>query len=97
MGLGIVTLAAGLIVDKHGYLWLELFFIAWLVIAMICIVVIYVLDIKGSGYLNMGISARAAYDEEQERLAREAEKEKGDAPKDPRILKPRTASELRER
>ena len=46
LGLGVVTLVAGDIVDRHGYLWLELFFMAWLVVGMICIVAIYALDMK---------------------------------------------------
>ena len=86
-----------MIVDKHGYLWLEMFFMTWLVVGLICIVAIYALDIKGTGYLNMGIAARAAYDaevaakkaEEEARAKAEKQKERG--------IRPRTGSELRNR
>ena len=69
----------------------------WLVVGLICIVAIYALDIKGTGYLNMGIAARAAYDaevaakkaEEEARAKAEKQKEKG--------IRPRTGSELRNR
>ena len=63
MGLGIVTLLAGMIVDKHGYGYLELFFMGWLVVSLICMTGIYWIDIKGTNYLNMGINARIAHDE----------------------------------
>lgn len=97
LGLGVVTLVAGDIVDRHGYLWLELFFMAWLVVGMICIVAIYALDMKGNGYLNMGISARAAYDAEVEaKKAEEAARAKA-AKQRLAIDRPRTGSELRNR
>ena len=35
LGLALITMLAGLIVDQHGYIWLELFFIFWLVVALI--------------------------------------------------------------
>lgn len=92
LGLAALTMLAGAIVDRHGYIWLELFFIFWLVIALVGTIALWLMDISGDGYLNMGISQREAFDEakkqaeeeEARRLARLANP-----------IRPKTATELR--
>ena len=83
---------AGLIVDHRGYIWLEIFFLGWLTLALCCTIIIWVADFTGNGYCNMNIKKRDAYDarkkieaeEAARRLAREAN-----------VFRPKTASELR--
>ena len=88
---------AGLIVDQHGYIWLEIFFMGWLTLALCCTIIIWVTDFTGNGYCNMGIAERDAYDAnkkiEAEDAARRLEHE---AKLDPKF-RPKTASELRNR
>ena len=98
LGLGVVTLLAGMIVDKHGYLWLEMFFMMWLVVGLVCIFAIYIIDCKGTHFLNMGIKAREEYTEKlnAEKAQEEARaKAKEQRERDP--VRPRTGSELRNR
>ncbi len=45
LGLAVITLAAGSIVDHYGYLWLEIFFIFWLVVALVCSIIIWLIDL----------------------------------------------------
>ncbi|KAL9926361.1 major facilitator superfamily domain-containing protein 1-like isoform X1 [Glossina fuscipes] len=54
LGLAIVTILSGLIVDKsHGdYVWLEVFYLGWLTVAFVANTVIYVYDRKTKGNLN---------------------------------------------
>jgi MFS family permease len=51
-GLAITTMLAGLIVDSHGYIWLELFFVFWLVVALICTIAIWLIDLSGRLGIN---------------------------------------------
>ncbi|CAO1362935.1 unnamed protein product [Diamesa hyperborea] len=60
LGLAIVSITAGMIVDKGGFLMLELFFIGWLCIALLATVIIWLQDINNEGILNMTPSAREA-------------------------------------
>ena len=55
LGLALCNMLTGLIVDQEGYIWLELFFVFWLAIALVCTIVVWLIDISGDGYLNMGI------------------------------------------
>lgn len=107
-GSGGATLLAGLIVDTHGYLWLELFFIGLLILAQFLTCVIWIMDMKGTGYFNMNIPQRVAYLAERKSLAAvaAAEKEaKAAAAREasrpvvmpPPVLKPKTADQVRER
>uniref|UniRef100_A0A1A9VXR8 Lysosomal dipeptide transporter MFSD1 n=1 Tax=Glossina austeni TaxID=7395 RepID=A0A1A9VXR8_GLOAU len=63
LGLAVVTILSGLIVDKsHGdYIWLELFYLGWLTIAFLATTVIYVYDRKTKGNLNMTPAQRVEY------------------------------------
>ncbi|XP_068732663.1 lysosomal dipeptide transporter MFSD1-like [Montipora capricornis] len=58
LGLAVISQVAGIIVDKEGYLVLEVFFCAWLCIALIASILLYLVDAsKGSG-LNLSTFER---------------------------------------
>lgn len=64
LGLATISLLAGLIVDSYGYLWLEIFFIGWLLLAAFASIAIWLVDkILGKGYLNMSAGQRLIADE----------------------------------
>ena len=66
LGLAAIALLAGLIVDHYGYLWLEVFFIFWLVLATLATVVLWLVDLHYNGrYLNMTAKERKAVDEQR--------------------------------
>ena len=92
LGLALMTMVSGYVVDKHGYLWLEIFFALWLVIALICTVFIWLIDLNGSGYLNMSTKQREAVDEAK-RLQKEAEERREEIQRN--RTRPRTSSEVR--
>ena len=94
LGLALCTMLAGIIVDSFGYIWLILFFIFWLVVALICTIVIWIIDIYGDGYLNMGIQARDQFDEAK-RQAEEEEARRLAILANP--IRPRTAQQVRNR
>ena len=94
LGLALCTMLAGIIVDSFGYIWLILFFIFWLVVALICSIVIWIIDIYGDGYLNMGIQARDEFDEAK-RQAEEEEARRLAILANP--IRPRTAQQVRNR
>ena len=67
LGLAVISLVAGFIVDKYGYLWLEVFFISWLVLAFISSVTLLLFDSTWTnGYLNMTANKRKCYEKEIE-------------------------------
>ena len=78
--------------DHHGYIWLEIFFIFWLVVALVCTIAIWLIDISGDGYLNMGIKERDDFDEAK-RLAEEEEARRLARLANP--IRPKSARELR--
>jgi len=47
LGLFLVPMLSGTIVDKRGYLWLEMQFSGWVVITLIVCVWIWLLDLVG--------------------------------------------------
>merc|ERR1719225_620879 len=46
LGMALCAMLAGLIVDMFGYVWLEIFFVFWLVIAMLCTIAIWSIEIN---------------------------------------------------
>ena len=67
LGLAVISLVAGFIVDKYGYLWLEVFFISWLVLAFISSVTLLLFDSTWTnGYLNMTANKRKCCEKEIE-------------------------------
>ncbi|KAK6622972.1 hypothetical protein RUM43_008824 [Polyplax serrata] len=69
LGMAVITMVAGVIVDSGGYLMLEVFFMAWLCVSLIFIVIIWIFDSLNSGVLNMSMKEREAY--EAQRLGAE--------------------------
>ncbi|XP_031842046.1 lysosomal dipeptide transporter MFSD1 isoform X2 [Nomia melanderi] len=64
LGLAIVSIIAGIIVDQNGYFMLEVFFLIWLWISLITSVAIWVLDIVTTGgYLNMTPGQREKHEQ----------------------------------
>lgn len=63
LGLAIITILAGVIVDKSEghYLWLQFFFLCWLTIALIATCCIWAYDRKTKGNLNMSPAHRLEY------------------------------------
>ncbi|XP_043262920.1 major facilitator superfamily domain-containing protein 1-like [Colletes gigas] len=64
LGLAVVTILTGIIVDQGGYFMLEIFFLGWLWISLILSGAIWVSDMTLSGgYLNMTPGQREKYEE----------------------------------
>lgn len=69
LGLAVIAIAAGAIVDSSGYLILEVFFLACLCVALIAAVMLYLVDASRGGKLNRSAKERkrlAALKEEEE-------------------------------
>lgn len=66
LGLAVVSIVTGVLVDKAGYLVLEVFFIANLCIALIAGILLYILDSGSGGRLNMTAWTRAKLEKEKE-------------------------------
>ncbi|XP_002740942.1 lysosomal dipeptide transporter MFSD1-like [Saccoglossus kowalevskii] len=58
LGLAVIAIVAGQMVDVKGYLLLEVFFLAWLCVALICVVLLYLIDASRGGALNMSAAER---------------------------------------
>ncbi|XP_071453924.1 lysosomal dipeptide transporter MFSD1-like [Hetaerina americana] len=69
LGLAVITMAAGSIVDKGGYFLLEVFFLGWLCVSLVITIMIWILDSMSTGILNMSATDREVY--ERNRLASE--------------------------
>ncbi|XP_053978174.1 major facilitator superfamily domain-containing protein 1-like isoform X2 [Hylaeus anthracinus] len=64
LGLAVVTILTGIIVDRGGYFMLEMFFLGWLWISLLTAVAIWMSDVATSGgYLNMTPGQRDKYQE----------------------------------
>uniref|UniRef100_A0A8C7TN26 Lysosomal dipeptide transporter MFSD1 n=1 Tax=Oncorhynchus mykiss TaxID=8022 RepID=A0A8C7TN26_ONCMY len=59
LGLALISMAAGSILDNKGYLFLEVFFSACVCLALIAVVMLYFVDCLRGGDLNLSASARA--------------------------------------
>ncbi|CAB1348818.1 unnamed protein product [Coregonus sp. 'balchen'] len=59
LGLALISMAAGSILDNKGYLFLEVFFCACVCLALIAVVMLYFVDYLRGGDLNLSASARA--------------------------------------
>ncbi|XP_062608351.1 major facilitator superfamily domain-containing protein 1-like [Saccostrea cucullata] len=68
LGLAVIAIVAGAIVDSKGYLILEVFFLACLCVALIAAVLLYLVDASKGGKLNLSAKERrklAALNSEQ--------------------------------
>ncbi|CAL1273739.1 unnamed protein product [Larinioides sclopetarius] len=68
LGLAVVAIAAGAIVDYKGYVFLEIFFIYWLIISVICVILLFILNSSKDGLLNMSNKERDRREEELRRV-----------------------------
>jgi len=62
LGTALITMGAGTIVDKYGYFWLEIFFIAWLKVSLISAICIWIVDYSTSNFLNLSAKKREEYE-----------------------------------
>lgn len=53
LGLAVVSIITGLIVEHYTYTILEIFFLCWLALALLASIVIWLYNIKHKGILNM--------------------------------------------
>ncbi|XP_067401783.1 lysosomal dipeptide transporter MFSD1 isoform X1 [Emydura macquarii macquarii] len=97
LGLAIIAIAAGTILDSRGYLFLEVFFSACICLSLIAVVMLYFVDHLTGGDLNWSAKKReklqklaAAEAEKREKLRRQNED-------DLAKLKPRNDFSLRNR
>ena len=100
LGMALITMMSGWVVDKMGYLWLEYFFIFWLAVALLGTLVIWVMDVFGSGYLNMGIAQREEHDGEvkrREKAAAAAQLREQNERRLAELMKPLTVGQIRNR
>ncbi|XP_054159846.1 major facilitator superfamily domain-containing protein 1-like [Oppia nitens] len=58
LGLGCIVLLAGYIVDKMGYIALEVFFLLWMCLCLIFVIILFINDLKHNGFLNMSTKQR---------------------------------------
>lgn len=65
LGLGVVPLIAGAIIDVNGYLILSVFFQACVCCSLIGAVVLFLLNSKRDGMLNLSVSKRLSKEQEQ--------------------------------
>ncbi|XP_072524601.1 lysosomal dipeptide transporter MFSD1 isoform X1 [Salminus brasiliensis] len=59
LGLALISMASGAILDSKGYLFLEVFFCACICLALVAVVMLYFVDVLRGGELNLSASARA--------------------------------------
>ncbi|XP_029965187.1 lysosomal dipeptide transporter MFSD1 isoform X1 [Salarias fasciatus] len=64
LGLALIAMAAGAILDTRGYLFLEVFFCACICIALMAVVALYFVDYLKGGHLNQSAGARARLQKE---------------------------------
>lgn len=69
LGLAVISLAAGVIVDAKGYLVLEIFFIACLCLALISCTILFLLDLVRKTGLNLSAKERQRIADEKEKKA----------------------------
>ncbi|XP_042878188.1 major facilitator superfamily domain-containing protein 1-like isoform X2 [Penaeus japonicus] len=68
LGLALISMLAGLIVDLKGYLVLEMFYMVWLCVALISTVVMWLTDAALGGVLNLTVAERRNREGDRERL-----------------------------
>lgn len=69
LGLAVISIAAGAIVDAKGYLVLEIFFIACLCLALISCTILFLLDLVRKTGLNLSAKERQKLADEKGKLA----------------------------
>ncbi|XP_062521615.1 major facilitator superfamily domain-containing protein 1-like [Corticium candelabrum] len=74
LGLAVVAIVAGKILDEKGYLVLLVFFMACLCATLLSSVLLYIFDVARGGVLNLSAKARIKY-EEKKKIQKEKEEE----------------------
>lgn len=97
LGLAVISLVCGTLVDNSGYLILEVFFLGWLSVALIAAVALYLLDSARGLNLNLSAKRRAELEEEIEREERLKAEALGDFPSQDDLLRPRSVFYFRNR
>eukprot|EP00052_Salpingoeca_macrocollata_P011712 m.90524 g.90524 ORF g.90524 m.90524 type:complete len:180 (-) comp18170_c0_seq2:76-615(-) len=92
LGLAVISMVSGMLVDQKGYLWLEVFFAACLLLALMASVLLYLVDLANGGVLNLPPKAREKLQNDAEKEAKLAEI-KEPAPD----VRPRTPFDIRNR
>ncbi|XP_034085310.1 major facilitator superfamily domain-containing protein 1 isoform X2 [Gymnodraco acuticeps] len=64
LGLALVAMAAGAILDNQGYLFLEVFFCVCICVSLMAVVMLYFVDYLKGGDLNMSAAGRARLQKE---------------------------------
>ncbi|XP_028650281.1 major facilitator superfamily domain-containing protein 1 isoform X1 [Erpetoichthys calabaricus] len=82
LGLAVISIAAGSILDNRGYLFLEVFFTSCVCLALIAVVMLYFVDLLRGGELNLSAKQRLkrqkiseAEDEKRQRLLQQRAEE----------------------
>lgn len=65
LGLAVITMSAGAIVDSKGYFILGIFFQAWISVSIIAIIVLFLVNEKQGGILNLSPKARKMLEEQK--------------------------------
>lgn len=97
LGLAVISLLCGIIVDKKGYLILEVFFLACLSIALIAAVALYLIDQAKVLNLNLSATVRLRMEQAIEEEEREKVERLGDISAAPDLLRPRSDFYFRNR
>ncbi|KAJ1088043.1 hypothetical protein NDU88_001202 [Pleurodeles waltl] len=97
LGLAIVAIAAGAILDARGYLFLEVFFIACMCLALISVVVLYFVNQLTRGELNLSAWKRMKLQKEAEIEAEKQAILRRQSQNDLARLKPMSAFGVRNR
>ena len=70
LGLAVVPIVAGIVVDSGGYMLTEVMFCALLCLALLCGIALYVYDATHGGKLNLSAWARAREAKKDEEVSR---------------------------
>ncbi|XP_046853367.1 major facilitator superfamily domain-containing protein 1-like [Xenia sp. Carnegie-2017] len=98
LGLALANMAVGAIVDSKGYLFLEVFFCAWLCLALMSSILLYLADAAKGGKLNLSTKQRQALQVPKAALTLSNEEDKSTSPysyEGQTSIKPRSAQQLR--
>eukprot|EP01135_Chromosphaera_perkinsii_P011894 Nk52_evm11s2531 gene=Nk52_evmTU11s2531 len=96
LGLALISMLAGAIVDWKGYVWLEMFFSGMVFLALLCTIMLAIADSRGSGFLNCSKEMLVKMHEDRMRSASDASQ----PPRSPSYSpgqRPRSPFEIRNR
>jgi len=94
LGTALITMAAGSIVESYDYFWLEVFFMAWLLVSLLSTLFIWFADCANNGYINMSVQDREKFDRERQAAEAFARRQRMASYS---LLKPRTPTSIRNR